>query len=160
MDKEDQGNARTRRAEIVALIGSDHLGTVVADIFLISHAGIARADKCLQAPMASKNPVVAVGQATTVKLATVIVITHGRYERDISHIEVAVMAVQAEEMTLERLAGPVTDFGLGEVMFQGHPVVEHPCVVSAPGVQAHMVREPELEAHIGRSGGPIKKVAL
>ena len=47
MDKEDQGNARTRRAEIVALIGSDHLGTVVADIFLISHAGIARAEDAL-----------------------------------------------------------------------------------------------------------------
>ena len=45
VDKKDQGDARTRRAEIVAAERSEHFRTVVADVFFILHIGVAGTDK-------------------------------------------------------------------------------------------------------------------
>lgn len=118
MNKEDQRNTHPGGAEIVAPVGAEHLRTVVADIFLIMHIGIAGADKRLYPPSSADSPVVAVGEATAVKLAAVVFVFKTRKERDIPHIEMAVMTMKPEEVPLVGLAGPVAEFGLQEVMLQ------------------------------------------
>jgi len=45
VDKKDQGDARTRRAEIMTAEYSEHFRTVVADVFFILHIGVAGTDK-------------------------------------------------------------------------------------------------------------------
>ena len=67
MDKKDQGDARTRRAEIVAAERSEHFRTVVADVFLILHIGVAGTDKRFQSPMTADHPMIPPGQSATVE---------------------------------------------------------------------------------------------
>ena len=59
MDKEDQRDARTGGAEIVAAVGGDHLCTVVAYIFIVFHIGISGVDKGFEPPMAANHPIAA-----------------------------------------------------------------------------------------------------
>lgn len=72
MDKEDQGDTCTGRAEIVTAVGSEYFRTIVADIFLVSHIGIADTDKGLQSPPATQHPVIPVSQAATIQFTPVI----------------------------------------------------------------------------------------
>ena len=160
MDKKDQGDARTRRAEIVAAERSEHFRTVVADVFLILHIGVAGTDKRFQPPMAADHPMVAPGQAAAVEFAPVVFLFHPRDKRDISDIEMAVVAVKAEEVALIRLAGPVAQFGLHQVMFERHIVFELPGIVSTPKVKAHFSAQTELESHIRGARSPIEKVTF
>ena len=106
VDKKDQGDVRTRRAEIMTAEYSEHFRTVVADVFFILHIGVAGTDKRFP-PMAADHPMV----------APVVFLFHSRDKRDISDIEMAGVAVKAEEVALIRLAGPVAQFGLYEVTF-------------------------------------------
>ncbi len=58
VDKKDQGDVRTRRAEIMTAEYSEHFRTVVADVFFILHIGVAGTDKRFP-PMAADHPMVA-----------------------------------------------------------------------------------------------------
>ena len=143
VDKKDQGDARTRRAEIMTAEYSEHFRTVVADVFFILLIGVAGTDKRFP-PM----------------VAPVVFLFHSRDKRDISDIEMAVVAVKAEEVALIRLAGPVAQFGLYEVMFERHIVFELPGIVSAPKVKTHFPAQAELESHIRGARSQIEKVTF
>lgn len=134
MDKEDQGDARTGGAEIVAAVGGDHLRTVVAYIFIVFHIGISGADKSFEPPMAANHPMVAPGKATAVEFTPVVGFFQSGDKRNIAYIEMTVVTVQPEEMAFESLAGPVTEFGLHQVVFERHIVVELPGIVGTPEV--------------------------
>ena len=123
VDKKDQGDARTRRAEIMTAEYSEHFRTVVADVFFILHIGVAGTDKRFP-PIAADHPMV------------------------------------AEEVALIRLAGPVAQFGLYEVMFERHIVFELPGIVSAPKVKTHFPAQAELESHIRGARSQIEKVTF
>lgn len=149
VDKKDQGDARTRRAEIMTAEYSEHFRTVVADVFFILHIGVAGTDKRFP-PIAADHPMV----------APVVFLFHSRDKRDISDIEMAVVAVKAEEVALIRLAGPVAQFGLYEVMFERHIVFELPGIVSTPKVKTHFPAQAELESHIRGARSQIEKVTF
>lgn len=55
VDKKDQGDVRTRRAEIMTAEYSEHFRTVVADVFFILHIGVAGTDKRFP-PMGGRSP--------------------------------------------------------------------------------------------------------
>ena len=149
VDKKDQGDARTRRAEIMTAEYSEHFRTVVADVFFLLHIGVAGTDKRFP-PIAADHPMV----------APVVFLFHSRDKRDISDIEMAVVAVKAEEVALIRLAGPVAQFGLYEVMFERHIVFELPGIVNAPKVKTHFPAQAELESHIRGARSQIEKVTF
>ena len=110
--------------------------------------------------MAADHPMVTPGQSAAVEFAPVVFLFHPRDKRDISDIEMAVVAVKAEEVALIRLAGPVAQFGLYKVMFERHIVFELPGIVSTPKVKTHFPAQTELESHIRGARSQIEKVTF
>ena len=58
VDKKDQGDARTRRAEIMTAEYSEHFRTVVSELIFILHIGVAGTDKRFP-PLGAEHPMLA-----------------------------------------------------------------------------------------------------
>mgnify|MGYP005878184485 CR=1 FL=1 len=99
-------------------------------------------------------------------VAPVVFLFHSRDKRDISDIEMAVVAVKAEEVALIRLAGPVAQFGLYAQMFEG-TAVGSILILSVKGikpgfqVEAPMAGKTKLDSRVKCTQcSPIREIGF
>ena len=103
---------------------------------------------------------VTVREAAPIQVAAQYRIFQAGDKRNLADIEMAVMTVQPEKVSLELLARPKAKLRLGQVQVQLHVVPEFPCVVSAPQIDGKVIAQPYFHPRIRRSGGPKQGVAF
>ena len=113
--------------------------------------GVTRTDFGLEIPMPSKNPSITVGYARTERMALVTVvferIPHAeREKRQVAHIEASADHVYTEEMAVEALARPPSEFGLDEPMLPLTVVRECKWIESGRDVKGRTATQPDLHA--------------
>lgn len=160
----DQVDGRFGGTEVVAVGVFESRSAGGAAVLLVVYIEIAHSDGQFQAPPAVQQPVVAVADAASGSPSLVAVVfqrgEEAEGEVDAAGVELSAQGVDAPEVAVEGLAGPVAELGLDE------PVLQFAGVGVLPGLQAAFEDEGVLasggqfESGVGRAGGSIEQVGL
>ena len=151
-------------AEVVVVPFLLHSAAGGAGVSLVVQVDIAQAEGEFHAPAASQQEVVAVGEAAAYAPALVAAVLQRREEAegqfDARGVELPAQQVAADEVSVERLAEPITVFGLHNPMLQLLGVRIFPRLEAGHEAQGGFGVESNIHTHVGSAGAPIEQIGL
>ena len=113
--KIDNRESDSCRSDIAPREGADLLAAVGTSVLVVFHIGVSASYHRFQAPAVADRPVISVGEASPVEVASQYIVFQTGYKGNLSDIEMSVVSVYSYEMSFKLTAEPVACFGLDKV---------------------------------------------